>query len=384
MAIVLTEQPAANGYYSGYLPVKFVATETANNPAYLIFTLKTSEGADIPNVPSYKASNIGDEFTFDASNYLRSIFKVRTKQGLSTTAIEELTDVYGKFEVVVSSDTAAISDLTSNEFYAFANIDGLRYLNDQTANDGISRKALLYGSELKANKTFAFKIQGQYDRAVIFATDNRFYVETYVQNRPVNSDTVLQRLQIDISSLENKLISIPLNRAFIISNFTPILGGFILALNGFRAIDAGTNNKIYYYLDDYCNDKEFVFINKYGVKENVKFRSYNNEDFQTKGDTFQVGGYQSTGEIGYFNTSANNEKINQISSTGFEVKGQRFLASEKEMLKDFVSSPLAWVVESNELKPIYISDGNYKMVDKSRGVDFRFKYEMAQTKLAFK
>jgi hypothetical protein len=24
------------------------------------------------------------------------------------------------------------------------------------------------------------------------------------------------------------------------------------------------------------------------------------------------------------------------------------------------------------------------MVDKSRGVDFRFKYEMAQTKLAFK
>ena len=384
MAIVLTEQPAANGYYSGYLPVKFVATETANNPAYLIFTLKTSEGADIPNVPSYKASNIGDEFTFDASNYLRSIFKVRTKQGLSTTAIEELTDVYGKFEVVVSSDTAAISDLTSNEFYAFANIDGLRYLNDQTANDGISRKALLYGSELKANKTFAFKIQGQYDRAVIFATDNRFYVETYVQNRPVNSDTVLQRLQIDISSLENKLISIPLNRAFIISNFTPILGGFILALNGFRLRDAATNNKIYYYLDDYCNDKEFVFINKYGVKENVKFRSYNNEDFQTKGDTFQVGGYQSTGEIGYFNTSANNEKINQISSTGFEVKGQRFLASEKEMLKDFVSSPLAWVVESNELKPIYISDGNYKMVDKSRGVDFRFKYEMAQTKLAFK
>lgn len=384
MAIALTQQPAANGYYSGYLPVKFVATETANNPAYLIFTLKTSEGADIPNVPSYKASNIGDEFTFDASNYLRSIFKVRTKQGLSTTAIEELTDVYGKFEVVVSSDTAAISDLTSNEFYAFANIDGLRYLNDQTANDGISRKALLYGSELKANKTFAFKIQGQYDRAVIFATDNRFYVETYVQNRPVNGDTVLQRLQIDISSLENKLISIPLNRAFIISNFTPILGGFILALNGFRAIDAGTNNKIYYYLDDYCNDKEFVFINKYGVKENVKFRSYNNEDFQTKGDTFQVGGYQSTGEIGYFNTSANNEKINQISSTGFEVKGQRFLASEKEMLKDFVSSPLAWVVESNELKPIYISDGNYKMVDKSRGVDFRFKYEMAQTKLAFK
>jgi len=168
MAIALIEQPTSNGYYSGYLPVIFIATETVNNPAYLTFELRTSAGATIPNVPPYKASNIDNEFTFDASNYLKSVFDVRGDQGLSTATIEDLTDSYGKFEIVISSTTIGVADLTSNEFYAFANIDGLRYLNDQTANDGISRKALLYGSELQTNKTFGFKIQGEYDHVVMF------------------------------------------------------------------------------------------------------------------------------------------------------------------------------------------------------------------------
>jgi len=101
MAILLTEQPTADGLYSAYLPVKFVATETAN-PAYLEFELKTQAGASIPNVPKYRALNVGNKFTFDASNYLKSILNVFTTQGYSTTAIEHLDDLYGKYEVEVT------------------------------------------------------------------------------------------------------------------------------------------------------------------------------------------------------------------------------------------------------------------------------------------
>jgi hypothetical protein len=119
MAIVLTEQPTADGLYSAYLPIKFVATETLN-PAYLTFSLLTSAGATIPNVPTYRALNVGNKYYFDASNYLKSILKVvETTQGVSTTAIEELTNLYGKFEVVVSDTINSVTSLTSNEFYAF-------------------------------------------------------------------------------------------------------------------------------------------------------------------------------------------------------------------------------------------------------------------------
>ena len=90
MAIALTLQPTADGLYSGYLPVKFTATEVTNSPAYLEFDLKTSVGASITGVPTYRAANIGGEYFFDASNYLKSVLDVRSSQGLSTTAIEEL------------------------------------------------------------------------------------------------------------------------------------------------------------------------------------------------------------------------------------------------------------------------------------------------------
>ena len=385
MAIALTEQPTNDGYYSGYLPVIFIATETANNPAYLTFELRTSAGATIANVPPYKASNIDNEFTFDASNYLKSVFDVRGDQGLSTATIEDLTDSYGKFEIVISSTTIGVADLTSNEFYAFANIDGLRYLNDQTANDGISRKALLYGSELQTNKTFGFKIQGEYDHVVMFTGLTPFLsIETYEESRPNNGSAIKQNRLISLTSYNNKLISVPLNRAFLDANAPPIGGGLILRYEGFRVRDATTDNKMYYYFDDYCNDKEFVFINKYGVKENIKFRSYLNENFQTKGETFRVGGFDHVAQDTFFNTSADNQKINQISTEEFEVKGQRFLKTDKEMLKDFISSPFAGVVENSEIKAIYLTDGSFKLVETSRGVDFSFKYQYAQTKLSFK
>ena len=387
MAIVLTDQPTADGLYSAYLPVKFVATETANNPAYLTFSLRTSAGAAIANVPNYIAANINNTYTFDASSYLKSILNVLTTQGFSTTAIEELTDLYGKYEVVVKD---SVSSLTSNEFYAFANIDGLRYLNDETANDGINRKGMLYGSELVLDN-FAPKFQGTYDRCVVFAQEPRILIQTYNINKPNNGSTIQQSADIDISSYTNKLISVPLNRTFLQANALVPAGAFFLPLSsykGFMASHVGAISPIpigrmYYYFEDRCNIEEFVFINKYGVKENIKFQTYTYESINTKSDSYRVGGYTHTGNTNYFNTSANNVKINQDILEDYQVKGQMFHTKHMGELQDFVSSPLQWVLDNGELIPINVLDGGFKMAVKSRGVEFNFKYRKAQTKPSF-
>jgi hypothetical protein len=383
MAIVLTEQPTADGLYSAYLPIKFVATETLN-PAYLTFSLLTSAGVTIPNVPTYRALNVNNTFSFDASNYLKSILKVvTTTQGFSTTAIEELTDLYGKFEVVVSDTINSVASLTSNEFYGFSNIDGLRYANDQTANDGINRKGMLYGSNLSGDN-FAPKYQGKYDRIVVFAQSPYILIRTYDGiYKPNNSSTIKEDAHINISSYTNKLISVPINRTFLAANaLVPPLNTFLLNYDGFMASHAGLG-KMYYYYEDRCNIIEFLFINKYGVKENIKFQSYYYESINTKSESYRVGGYTHTGNTNFFNMSANNIKINQDILQDFEVKGQMFTTKHTGELNDFASSPLQWVVNYSELIPINVLDGSFKSVIKSRGVEFNFKYRIAQTKPSF-
>ena len=386
MAIVLATQPTADGLYSGYLPVKFTAKEIVNVPAYLEFDLKTSAGFAIPGVPTYRATSIGGEYFFDASNYLKSILDVRSSQGLSTTAIEELTDSYGKFEVVVSDPINGLTSLTSNEFYAFANIDGLRYLNDETANDGISRKEMLYSSDLGSqsiNANLAPKIQGEYDRVVIFASSPTLTVETYNEDKPNNGSTIYQVGTLSVSSYVNKLISVPLNITYVKANFTipPVftpLGKF----SGFR-VRYGTN-VMYYHKHSTCNYKEFIFVNRYGVKENIKFKSYDFERLSTKGDQFTVGGYSATGQTNYFNTSADTELINQETIERYNIKGQTFLTSHKEVLKDFVSSPKQYIVINGELRSILVDGGTFSLVEKNRGVEFGFNYRMSQKKLSFR
>jgi hypothetical protein len=387
MAIVLTEQPTADGLYSAYLPIKFVATETLN-PAYLTFSLLTSAGATIPNVPTYRALNVNNTFSFDASNYLKSILKVvTTTQGFSTTAIEELTDLYGKFEVVVSDTINSVTSLTSNEFYGFSNIDGLRYSNDQTANDGINRKGLLYASEISSDY-YAPKFRGEYDRVILFPQMNGLAAPlinlvTYKVNRPNKNSTTWQNLLLSTSPYVDKLISVPLNNSFIVSNFSVLGGGLISFFKSFKLRRAFSTNAMFYYFEDRCNITEFLFINKYGVKENIKFQTYTYESINTKSDSYRVGGYTHTGNTNYFNTSANNVKINQDILEDFEVKGQMFPTKHNGELQDFASSPLQWLVKNSELIPINVLDGSFKSVIKSRGVEFNFKYRLAQTKPSF-
>jgi hypothetical protein len=176
---------------------------------------------------------------------------------------------------------------------------------------------------------------------------------------------------------------VPINRTFLQANaLVPPLNTFLLNYDGFMASHAGLG-KMYYYYEDRCNITEFVFINKYGVKENIKFQSYYYESINTKSESYRVGGYTHTGNTNFFNMSANNIKINQDILEDFEVKGQMFPTKHNGELNDFASSPLQWVVYYGELMPINVLDGSFKSVIKSRGVEFNFKYRIAITKPSF-
>ena len=175
----------------------------------------------------------------------------------------------------------------------------------------------------------------------------------------------------------------PLNRTFLTTNaLVPPSSTPLSKYTGFMAKHSSLG-KMYFYFEDRCNIQEFVFINKYGVKENIKFQTYNYESINTKSDSYRVGGYTHTGNTNYFNTSANNVKINQDILEDYEVRGQMFPTKHIGELQDFVASPLQWVVDNGELVPINILDGGFKMAVKSRGVEFNFKYRKAQTKPSF-
>lgn len=392
MAIALTTQPTNNGYYSGYLQVNFVATETTNNPAYLTFEIKTSAGVSIPNVPPYKAPNINNEYFFDASNYLKSIFDVRSMQGLDSSAITELTDLYGKFEVVVSDTINALSPLTSNEFYAFSFLDNR--VNDtneeQSARYPIDYKNLLYASDLNITnpKNFCKKIQGIVDGVSLFVTKESLIVDTYQVSEPNNGSTIFETGVLDLTTYLNKLIRVPLNKDFIISEFVKSGGGTLATFESFRVRESGTNtNCTYYHVNNLCNTIEFVFKNRYGCLENIIFQTYLNEKASTKSDEFMSGYVPELTFPNFFNTSANTLKINQEFSQEFEVRSQYFSQAHKEELRDFINSQwhICIIINNNESNICFVNlfDGVYTLVDGSRGIKFNFKYKNSQKPLAF-
>ena len=382
MAIALTTQPSSDDLQSAYLPIKFVATETANNPDYLTFTIKTSAGASVDGVPAYRAPNIGNEYFFDASRYLKSILDVRTSQGQSTTAIEDLTDIYGHYEVEVSDTINSLTSLTSNHFFAFAFKDNVRYSNDQTANNGCSNKVLLYGSDVKTNGLFPTKIRTEQDRVILWrpsGVTDRLYVDTYSVNNPNASSTVLQSPYHPLTGYSNQLISVPLNSAFIISDFT--YSGVLINYKGYK-LRYQTTKGLYYHYNDLCNTSSFMFINRYGAKEVITFKSRANRAVTSASEFFRNADFTHTGESERFNTSADAAKYNQSTSETIKIEGQKMPSNRVEELKDFVSSPKCWII-GTDLIPVLVTNGTYELLKDGRGVEFNFNYTYSQKAIDF-
>jgi len=376
--IALTTQPTSDGYYSAYLKIRFVATDTgaANK---LTFTIKNSDGTSIDGMPSYQAPRINSEYKFDASVFLKSLFDVRTTQGMSTTTIEDLTDLYGKYEVEVTDGTSTI---TSNEFFAFAFLDNKRYLNDQTAYASIAYKQFLYSGNYK-NETYPLSVPTAnlpdktitpYNRVVLWVTgDAKLRVTT----------NFIQTLEIDLTSYANKLISVPMTKSFIQSNFSVSGGGFMLNFSVWNLRDSLNKRKCFFKLNTDCNKETFVYINRYGAKETLVLNSKRTESLNVNAEEFRNSDFIETGNDNYFNTSSATKKYNTDSETGITIRSQYLPKEYKELLIDFVKSPICWVEVNNELREIVVPKGNYKLEDKGRSVSFNFRYKFAQTELNF-
>ena len=395
MSISITAQPTTDGKYSAYLPIKFTATETAN-PEFLYFKIRKSDGTPIPEIPFYKAYNISNEFHFDASAYLKSIFDVRSEQGLSITAIEELTSAYGSYEVVVNTTATLVSGTISNHFYAFASLENRKYLNEETANFGIESKQLLYSNDFNSTTdVMPSKDVSVQSRVNLFVEHRYLFLSTYGNIlKPNDNSTISQNLYIDLEIYENKLISIPLNTTFITANFLVVGGGLIFAVKHWRITLGGSLHapdpaysytqpqRLYYDRNLDCNLLEFVYVNKYGVKENITFNASQSESLKTKSKQFLAHGYDSEANTLTFNTSASRQKISQQTVITKKVEGKKMLIKRIDEVKDFLTSPIVWLVDG-ELIPVVLSDGNYNLTKENKGLEVSFKYSNSQTKLSF-
>jgi hypothetical protein len=364
MAIALTQQPTSGELLSGYLPIEFTATETTNNPEYLVFTIKTAAGATITGVPAYKAPNINNTYNFDASAIIQSLFNVY-KENNSLTAVDDLTDKYKNLRVDVSDPINSLTTLASNTFFAFSFLEN--------ANDAIVNKQLLYANNV-IGKQFPSKWIGKYDAVTWWTgtSPNAIQVTTY------ESGTPKQVFYWHNVGNTNKLMRVPLNTSSFIANFSsspvpssPVPIFIVQRFDSFKVeYPSGVDNFIFYKTPNFCKTKEFLFINKYGIIENIIFETKDNLNVNTKGEIFK--GSESV-----------KFKINQTHDEKVDVRGQRFKITEKELLSDFIKSPVH-ATENGGLKLVLVSDGSYKIISESRGVDFNFNYTLATKQLAFK
>jgi len=393
MEINIKTTPISDGKYSVYFPIKFVVSE-ASNPEFLYFKIRKSDGTPIPEIPFYKAYNINNDFHFDAAAYLKSIFDVRSEQGLSTTSIEELTDVYGRFEVVINLSAVLSGGSITNHFYAFAMLENRKYLNEATANYAINKKHFLYSNDSRniepAMNFFPSKTQGKQDRINMFVTETgMFSLLTYSVNNPLINAQALEWGSVDLSAYVNKLVSIPLNKTFIQNNFIGIFTSNPIGFIPYKSIRLMSEQFGNTYLDNIaynsnvgCNFLEFVYVNKYGVKENITFNATEDESLKTKSKQFLAHGYNAEGNTLTFNTSADRQKISQQTTITKKVEGKKMLIKRIESVKDFLTSPVVWHV-GDELKQVVLSDGTYKLTKENKGLEVSFKYSSSQTKPSF-
>lgn len=385
MAISITSQPTTDGKYSAYFPLKITATETAN-PDYLYFLVRKSDGTAISGVPYYKAANVNNTFTFDASNIIKALLQVRNDIGLSKTSIEDLTALYGKYEVIVNTTETTVSATVSNEFYCFPFLDNTRYLNDQTANYAINYKELLFASPITTlYKWLNDAYIGDYSRINIFVKNQYIYVNTYGTENPNIGTSLTQVARLDVSAYIGRVISVPMNTAFIFANFTLTVGTTFSKFSSWAVYTENVPGKtiMFFKPSKDCNKKEFVFINRYGVKESILFKSKLNTELDVKSDYFMAGGYDHTGRTTYFNTSAKNQKINQNINKTNRIEAQKFLIKQMNTIEDFIKSPIHWYNNGTELEDVTIGDGNYKLIEDGRGLEINFEYFTAQKQLSF-
>lgn len=391
--MTITSQPNNNGYYSCYLPIKFEITDTSD---YLYFEIETSAGG-ATGIPVYKAPNIDNVFYFDASELLISYFNVRNEKGFKRTTIVALNDIFEHLRVTISNGTSTI---ISDTFYAFTFLDNKKYYgNNQTAYQQIINHYWLNStgnSYYSINGIYQYEYLSDWTSLNFFlrSSVNQYSIQTYSDS---NFTNILQTITyVFAGSFNNKIICFPINKQHMANigltntnwksiKITSIVGGLYVAR--FKEID----------IIPHCEKQTFIFINRFGVKEDITIYSKKNKALKTSSDFFKSAGYDHLPNPDYiryqyddikFNTSPFEEKINQTSENIITVDSENYNNPVK--VYDFLNSPMHWKLSDivtlglQNLERVVLSDGDYELTKNGRMAKISFKYQFSNKRKAFK
>jgi len=384
--ISITQNVTSDGRYSAYLPLVIEATDS-DNPDYLDFELLEDDNTSLglPKIRAYKL--IGNKYRVDFNAQMKTLYDVRNGM-LSNTAIEVLTALYLKVKITdpLGSSTAE----ESNSFYVYPFID-IDYTNSQTAFSGYDKDYLLSEEPTEIMNTGSITGFRPTYRDRIYGGYSRINLRPQVINIKIN---FIQTLQFDLTTVydADDIISIPVNEDMIKN-----VGGTIKLWDSVDAVSSFFILKptraefstdsikpviVKFLPSTECNLKEFVFINRYGVKDNYYFKTYENEFQATKSDEFFKFS-ELTNNGNNFVFGSQSEKINQQHSQEYLVDEYFVPYADRERLRDFIKSPKHWLSVQDNLVQVVVFDAKYTIANQSRGVKFSFSYKLAQKELAF-
>lgn len=383
--ITITKNFVINGKYSAYIPLEIQATHS-NNVEYLDFQL-INGFLNFPKIRAYRLAN--GRYKVDFSAQAKSLFPIREADGLSLNQLEVFNILL--LEVEITDPIDGSTPVQSNPFFAYPFLD-TTFIDDETAKHGFNRKFLLSEDPKVGGGAFGF--DRNYNKGCLNG-----YSRLFTFNQTIFVDTLLngvirQSFEFDFSGIkdEQDIISIPVSANMLSFDGTDVKlwntvnalnPSLILRFNGIRLRfgDAQRTQVDFLPCND-CNLNEFIYVNRYGAKDNYFFKSYENKSLATTSDEFERFS-PLTNNGANFVFGSQSQKINQNHSQEFLIDEGFVPYANRDQLIDFVKSPIHWINQNGNLVQVVVFDAKYDIVSKSRGVKFSFRYKLAQKELAF-
>ncbi len=183
-------------------------------------------------------------------------------------------------------------------------------------------------------------------------------------------------MTVSLASYSNQLVRVPLNNTYFNTLAT------VLKFQSFKIRYRG-NVGTFYFGNQYCSFKEFLYINRYGVVQNIVFKTFDNQGVTIAGNEFTNGSYDLVNDAVAFNFGGDTEKINIDIKETIDVEGQKFSKLHKDVLLDFVSSPVHGLVVNGYVKKVNVNNGSFKLIEDSKGLEFSFKCTISQKRPSF-
>jgi len=348
---------------------------------YNNFTLDTTDSATLVQVPIYNIDSnnnypVGLTIMDDENNKIIQLSKAIGQEGYSTFDISSILKNNINNELILRNSFSIINTFSCKKFKligstisnsnALSSVDiyALKTNIEETElNDLFAGKAMIVNSEKRYisedsnEKIFIFKALASTTMYLEITAYNylRRSSEVYSQNIETYDDNVI--------------LEIPTNWKSIKDLFSIITEEEIAEY----VVSVGSGNVIYstinYIKKDFKDKREFIYLNKFAVWDNLILEGKNETILETKQDTAE-----NKQQIIIINK---NIYYKQNQNTGFIVSD-----NQREHIKEFFSSEKIYEVVNGELLEIIIDANNFvlKQIDATELNNVQFSYTYANFK----